>query len=114
MSRDPFDDLQPLYVPAAARAPTSPPAPKRATVDWDVPKLLRALPAVINDAEDQWAIDFARSVLRQSKRPGWKPSPKQEFIMRQLVGEAVRYPSDDRQGDLFAGFCSHPMEVVET
>ena len=35
----------------------------------------------------EWEADFARSVLRQAKRPGWKPSAKQLTIMERLVSE---------------------------
>lgn len=35
----------------------------------------------------EWEANFARSVLRQAKWPGWKPSAKQLAIMEQLVGE---------------------------
>ena len=49
--------------------------------------LLFHLPAIARSSENEWASTFARSVLRQSKRPDWAPSPKQLGILNRLVSE---------------------------
>lgn len=36
---------------------------------------------------DDWTRKFARSIARNAKRPAWRPSPKQQFIMRRLLAE---------------------------
>ncbi|MBT8389648.1 MAG: hypothetical protein HKO95_04760 [Rhodobacteraceae bacterium] len=38
-------------------------------------------------SSDEWAAGFARSILKQSKRPSWRPSTKQEAVMQRLVAE---------------------------
>jgi len=38
-------------------------------------------------APDSWGFNFARSVLRHSKRPAWVPTPRQLDSMRTLVAE---------------------------
>ncbi len=55
--------------------------------DCPVDVLLHYLPTVANSTENEWARKFTRSMLRQSKRPNWKPSPKQLENMRGLVAE---------------------------
>lgn len=57
-------------------------------------------PAVIRRAMvdgDEWTRNFVRSIARAYKRPGWMPTPKQEFFMRSLLRE-LNAPSED---DLF-------------
>ena len=49
--------------------------------------LLHHMPAVAAKAENAWAANFARSVIRQSKRSDWRPSPKQLGIMIRLVAD---------------------------
>lgn len=39
-------------------------------------------------ADDPWLFGFARSIARQAKRPGWRPSVRQEHLMRRMVHEA--------------------------
>ena len=50
-------------------------------------ELLFHMPTVERQAESTWAKSFAASVRKQSRRPRWKPSPKQEALMRRLVAE---------------------------
>lgn len=57
--------------------------------------------AVIGAARDDWAKAFALSVSKQSRRPGWAPSPKQLGIMRRMVGE------------LFAGGAEDEIDLIE-
>lgn len=47
--------------------------------------LVNAMNVVACDASDPWARNFARSILVQSRRPRWEPSPKQVGVMRRLV-----------------------------
>ena len=54
--------------------------------------LIHHLRTVAAQAENQWAATFARSINAQSKRSGWKPSPKQEALMRRLVTELFTHP----------------------
>lgn len=49
--------------------------------------LLHHMPGVVAQAENEWAANFARSIIRQARRPSWRPSPKQEAIMQRLVSE---------------------------
>lgn len=49
--------------------------------------LLHHMPTIADRAENAWARDFSRSILRQSKRRHWNPSPKQREIMDRLVNE---------------------------
>jgi len=58
------------------------------TLYW--PRVLRR---VMAPGGDQWARGFARSIARHGKRPGWKPSPKQAWLMRRMVQEL--FETDD-------------------
>lgn len=40
--------------------------------------------------------NFARSIARQGKRPQWRPTPKQERIMRQMLDEFTSPPEPDQ------------------
>ena len=40
-----------------------------------------------------FASGFAKSILKQARRPGWQPSEKQAAIMERLVAEAL-HPDD--------------------
>ncbi len=42
---------------------------------------------VMADGSDEWLQGFVRSIARHGKRPSWRPSQKQEQIMRRLVSE---------------------------
>ena len=53
----------------------------------DLERHLLHLETVAAHAGDDWARGCAASVLRQSRRRGWKPSAKQAGIMRRLVAE---------------------------
>lgn len=50
---------------------------------------------VIANAEG-WTRDFALSIQRARKRPGWVPSPKQLSVMHRLVAEL---PPPGREDD---------------
>lgn len=42
---------------------------------------------VMADGTDEWLNGFVRSIARHGKRATWRPSGKQEQIMRRLVSE---------------------------
>ncbi len=52
------------------------------TFHW--PLVLRR---VMADGTDEWLQGFVRSISRHGKRPTWRPTPKQEQIMRRLLVE---------------------------
>lgn len=58
------------------------------TVRW--PFVVRQTMA---DGSDDWVKGFVRSIAKHGKRPGWKPSDKQEAFMRRLLAE-VSMPSE--------------------
>lgn len=60
-------------------------------------RLLYHMGSVIKHADSDWARNFAMSVLRQSKRRTWQPSPKQLNVMRSLVSDLFR---PEQPGDL--------------
>lgn len=51
-------------------------------------------PQIARAATNSWARDFANSIVVQSRRRGWKPSPKQLTLMRRLVAEWFVHRSD--------------------
>ena len=50
-------------------------------------ELLHHMKALARNVENDWEAKFARSTLRQSKRPNWRPSDKQHQIMQRMVSE---------------------------
>lgn len=57
------------------------------TLRW--PSVMRH---VMADGSDDWLKGFVRSIAKHSKRPAWRPTPKQEQIMRRLVSEMGTAP----------------------
>lgn len=57
--------------------------------------LLFHMPAVARFTDGEWAKNFARSIIRQSKRRNWKPSAKQLSVMQELVEDLFRSKSSD-------------------
>ncbi|MCP3879233.1 MAG: hypothetical protein GY701_12720 [Sulfitobacter sp.] len=53
------------------------------------PLVLRAAMA----GSDEWLKGFARSIAKHGKRASWRPTAKQEQIMRRLVSEQGTAPS---------------------
>ena len=41
----------------------------------------------VADSKSAFEAGFAKSILKQSKRRNWKPSPKQRALIEQLVGD---------------------------
>ncbi len=60
------------------------------TIHW--PTVVRR---AMGGAADEWVQAFVRSIARQGKRPSWRPSLKQQQIMRRLVSELGTAPDDD-------------------
>lgn len=61
-------------------------AAKSYTGDVEVDHLLFRWGQVIADAQG-WARDFALSIQRARKKPGWTPTPKQLAVMQRMVAE---------------------------
>lgn len=59
-----------------------------------VDELLWSWPSVCKAATNDWAKAFAMSILRQSKRRGWMPSPKQYAMMKRFVADLYRHRGD--------------------
>lgn len=59
-----------------------------------VDELLWSWPTVCKAATNTWAKNFSMSIMRQSKRRNWKPSPKQHALMNRLVAELYRHRGD--------------------
>jgi hypothetical protein len=60
------------------------------TFSW--PQVVRR---VMADGTDEWLQGFVRSIARHGKRAAWRPSGKQEQIMRRLVSELGTAPEPD-------------------
>lgn len=69
----------------------------------EIERLLHHMPTVAERAGETWAKDFARSIIGQSRRRGWKPTDKQLPVMQRLVSE------------LFTHRCMDPddIQVIE-
>ncbi|EAP84902.1 hypothetical protein [Sulfitobacter sp. EE-36] len=44
---------------------------------------------------DEWLKGFVRSIAKHGKRPRWRPTARQEQIMRRLVSELGTTPERD-------------------
>ncbi|SDY18407.1 hypothetical protein [Citreimonas salinaria] len=60
----------------------------------ELERLVFHMPVVAESASTGWAKSFALSIVRQSRRRGWRPSPKQLHIMRDLVSDLFAYGAD--------------------
>ena len=61
----------------------------------EIDRLLHHMPSVAAYGENEWAAGFAHSVLGQSRRKSWQPSPKQLSVMRRLVSDLFAHASDE-------------------
>ncbi len=50
---------------------------------------------VMTDGSDEWLKGFVRSIARHGKRSAWRPSEKQEQIMRRLVSDLGASPEPE-------------------
>lgn len=64
------------------------------TGDPVIDQLLFSWGRVIADASG-WARGFALSIQRDRKKPGWRPTPKQQAMMSRLVAELPAVPGED-------------------
>lgn len=60
-----------------------------------IDEILWSWPTVIRVAKDEWTKNFAKSIARQSRRRGWKPSPKQHALMSKIVSDLYRGDPDE-------------------
>lgn len=58
-------------------------------------ELLYHMKTLARSGDSEWERNFARSVLRHSKRPTWRPTPKQERIMQEMVIEMFDQSDSD-------------------
>jgi len=68
--------------------------------ELSVDELVFHMPTVARMAGTDWAKGFALSVVAQSRRRNWKPTPKQLGMMRRMVSELFTALRDD-DDDLF-------------
>ncbi|WP_421906758.1 hypothetical protein [Mameliella sp.] len=66
----------------------------------ELERLLHYMPTIAREATNEWAKGFAGSVLRQSRRRGWEPSPKQLSMMRRLVSDLFAHGYDEGEIDV--------------
>lgn len=59
-----------------------------------IDECLHWLPTVASSASDEWAQGFAKSILGQSRRRNWKPTPKQLATMRRMVAKLFAQDED--------------------
>lgn len=69
------------------RAPVTSPPTLRPVAD-----LLRLWPEVIGNAPEGWPRNFALSIQKARRKPGWTPSERQLIWMRLLVAELISQP----------------------
>ncbi|WP_054304655.1 hypothetical protein [Gemmobacter sp. LW-1] len=65
------------------------------TGERSVAECLYWLPTIAKTATNEWAQTFAASIMAQSRRRGWKPTPKQLAMMRRMVAELFVHRADD-------------------
>ncbi|SDL72316.1 hypothetical protein [Aliiruegeria lutimaris] len=53
----------------------------------ELERLIWHMPKCAEGADNDWSKNFAMSIVRQSFRKNWKPSPKQVNIMRRMVSD---------------------------
>lgn len=67
--------------------------------DRELDEILYRWPAVLRrvmaDGSDEWVKGFAKSIARHGKRKAWRPTFKQEQIMRRLVAELGTTPEEE-------------------
>lgn len=51
--------------------------------------------AVVQRATNAWAKDFAASISKQSRRKGWKPTPKQAALMQSMVSDLFQHSNGE-------------------
>ena len=66
----------------------------------ELERLIYHMPTVARRTSNKWASGFAKSIVRQSRRKGWSPSPKQLSIMRELVSDLFRGDGNEEGDEL--------------
>lgn len=66
---------------------------------YQIDRALFHWPAVVRHAPKGWAKDFAQSIATQSRRRGWRPSPKQAEIMHRMVSDLFT-GNPEQEGDI--------------
>ena len=51
-------------------------------------------------SSSEWEANFARSILKQAKRPTWNPSDKQQQIMQRMVSEMFTHGGISTSDDI--------------
>lgn len=77
------------------------------TGDAEVDRLLFHWGRVLRDAEG-WTRDFALSIQRARKKPGWVPSAKQLAVMHRMVAELPQ-----TEAPLFEGSGGDDVDLIE-
>lgn len=70
------------------------------TGERSVAECLYWFPTIAKTTKNEWAQNFAHSVMAQSRRRGWKPTPKQLAMMRRMVAELFAALRDDDGDDM--------------
>ncbi len=60
-----------------------------------IEEALYHMPTVAKLATNEWAKSFAESIVKQSRRRGWRPSAKQSALMQRMVSELFTRRDDD-------------------
>lgn len=64
------------------------------TAERSVDECLMWFPTIARTATNEWAQSFAKSILAQSRRRTWNPTPKQLSMMRRMVSELFAQDDD--------------------
>ena len=59
-----------------------------------IEEALYHMPTVARLATNEWAKSFAQSIVKQSRRRGWRPSARQSALMQRMVSELFSGPDD--------------------
>lgn len=70
----------------------SPAFPPPKAAPRPVSEILRLWPEVIGGAPEGWPRNFALSIQKARRKPGWQPSERQLKWMRLLVAELISQP----------------------
>lgn len=65
-----------------------------------IEELLFYMTTVARQASSEWEANFARSILRQSKKPTWNPSEKQLWTMQRMVSDLFSHIGVNASDDI--------------
>ncbi len=66
-----------------------------------IEELLFHMKTIARQASSEWEANFARSVLRQAKKPTWNPSEKQLWTMQRMVSDLFSLNGVNADADIF-------------